>query len=130
MLRRFAVVSFLLLTTMVGSPRIHAQSAASLDVAALTLRPDDIGQPGWVHLGAFVQSLEAEAADVAAYRGGGLSADTVAAQMRSVGWQRAYVAVLGAPSSVNPNSPSQLIRSYITEYTDATGATAGFAYLE
>src|SRR5687767_6613124 len=99
MLRRLAVMSFLLLATLLVSPFTYAQPAAPLDVAALTLRPDDIGQPGWVHLGAFIQSLDAEAADVAGYRGVALSANDVAAQMQSFGWRRSYVAVLGAAST-------------------------------
>jgi hypothetical protein len=128
--RSAMLVLLLLLTTLSRSPLVPAQAPARLDAAAATLRPEDIGQPGWVHLGAFVQTLDAVAADVADYRGGSLTPEMVTEQLRAVGWQQSYIAVLGEPSATDPTAPSQIVRSYITEYADAARATAGFAFLE
>lgn len=114
-----------------GTSQVGLQfEAGVLDLAALTLRPEDIEASGWVHVGAFVQPLVAEAADVAGYRGRGLSGSTVADELRAVGWVRKYVAVLGLASSVDPATTTRLVRSYVTEYADAAGAASGFAYLE
>jgi len=118
----------LLLSASIGSAVTHAQREQALDVAALTLRPADISQPGWGHLGAFVQSLEAEAEDVASYRG--VASNEVGERLRSIGWIRSYVTVLGLTGADGSSAPRPLIRSYVTEYSDATGAAAGFAYLE
>jgi hypothetical protein len=129
---RRVVVVLLVMSVAAGSlPRlVGAQGKTPLDLAALVLRPDDMGSPGWVHLGAFVQSLEAEAADVAGYRGRGLAADEVAGRLRAIGWQREYVAVLGLPSEADDTVQTRIVRSYITEYGDVAGAAAGFVYLE
>jgi hypothetical protein len=130
-IRRVVVVLLVLSVTAGSLPRMAgAQGQAPLDLAALVLRPSDVGSPGWVHLGAFVQSLEAEAADVAGYRGRGLAADEVAGRLRTIGWQREYVAVLGLPSKADAGVQSRIVRSYITEYGDAAAAASGFAYLE
>jgi hypothetical protein len=104
--------------------------APGLDIAAMTLRPDDVGQPGWVHDGAFVERLDSEARNQAAYLGRGISAESVAAKLSAMGWGRMYVDTLIVPSPATPNAPAQRIRSYITEYASAEGAAAGFAYLE
>ena len=100
------------------------------DFAALALGPSDIGLPGFVHVGAFYESLAAEAADVAAYRGRGLAPETVAATLGQAGWNRKYVAVLGLPGQSNPGQLTRIVRSYVTAYADPSGAAAGFAYLE
>jgi hypothetical protein len=107
-----------------------AAIAPGLDVAAMTLRPGDVGQPGWVHDGAFVERLDSEARNEAAYLGRGTSAESVAAKLSAMGWGRMYVDTLIVPSPATPNAPAQRIRSYITEYASAEGAAAGFAYLE
>jgi hypothetical protein len=131
LVHRVVLVVFALSIVAGSSPRAGgAQSTAPLDLAALALRPGDVGAQDWVHLGAFVQSIGAEAADVAAYRGRGLSEDEVAGRLRAIGWQREYVAVLGLPSEFDASMPSRIVRSYITEYGDAEGAAAGFGYLE
>src|SRR5687768_14442682 len=75
-----------------GAPRAAAQRDTVIDLAALTLRPADVGQPGFVHVGAFLQPLAAEAADVAAYRGAGLDAEEIAARLAAANWRRQYVA--------------------------------------
>jgi hypothetical protein len=107
-----------------------ATIAPGLDVAALTLRPADVGQAGWVHDGAFVERLDSEASNQAAYLGRGTSAASVASKLAAMGWRRMYVDTLIVPSPATPNAPAQRIRSYITEYASAEGAAAGFAYLE
>lgn len=106
------------------------QGKPPLDLAATALRPSDIGEPGWVHLGAFVQSLEAEAANFAVYKGHGLSREEVAGHLRAFGWRREYVSVLGLPSEADASVPSRIVRSYVVEFGDAGGAAAGLVYLQ
>jgi hypothetical protein len=106
------------------------QGEVPLDLAATALRPGDIGELGWVHLGAFVQSLEAAAANFASYKGHGLAKEEVAGRLRAFGWQREYVSALGLPSKAAASVPSRIVRSYVIEYGDAGGAAAGFVYLE
>ena len=104
--------------------------SASLDLAALTLRPADLDEPGWVHDGAFVQPLAAQARDHAAYLGSETTADLVASVLTDAGWERQYVCLLSRASERDPARPAARVRSYITRYASPEGASAGFAYLE
>ncbi len=108
----------------------QAQAAPAIDAAALTLRPGDVPHPGWVHDGAFVEQLDREAANQAAYLGRGTTASAVAQQLTAFGWRRMYVDVLILPSDASAAAPLERIRSSVTDYATAEGAAAGFAYLE
>lgn len=121
----------LLVAPRSGAPRAMAQGAQPrLDLAALTLVPADVPGPGWVHEGAFVEDQAAEARNIAAYRGGGVTSQQVATKMRSFEWQRKYVNVLTRPAGSDPANSVVEARSYVTEYATAEGAAAGFTYLE
>ncbi len=100
------------------------------DLPALTIRPTDLDQSGWLHQGAFVHSVADAARDRADYIGQGADSDEVAERLTSIGWQREYVSFLSHPSKADPSQPDQVIRSYVTEYTNADGARAGFEFLE
>ncbi|MGI8475016.1 MAG: hypothetical protein ACR2OO_01370 [Thermomicrobiales bacterium] len=106
------------------------RQSSGWDAAAVTLRPGDVAQPGWVHDGAFVERLDSEARNQAAYLGRGTSAESVAVKLTAMGWQRMHVDELTLPSASSPAYPAQRIRSYVTEYSTADGAAAGFTYLE
>jgi hypothetical protein len=122
------LVATLLATLSFFSP-ISAQAPAP-DLAALTIRPTDLDQPGWTHQGAYVHSLTDQARDRADYVGQGTDEDEVAEQLTEIGWQREYISFLSLPSHADSTRPDQIVRSYITEYTDSSGAAAGFDYLE
>jgi hypothetical protein len=107
-----------------------AAQAPAPDLPALTIRPADLDEPGWFHQGAYVHSLKDQARDWADYVGQGTDEDEVSERLTEIGWQREYISFLSLPSRADPARPDQIIRSYITEYTDANGAAAGFDYLE
>ena len=98
-----------------------------LDLAALTLRPSDLDEPGWVHEGAFVQPLAAQARGHADYLGSGTTAEEVASALAGAGWERQYVSIL---SRASQGGPADRVRSYVTRYASPEGAAAGFDYLE
>src|SRR5215218_6274823 len=130
------VVSFLLLFTVVAVlsslanvASIQDSAPPGLDLAALTLRPGDVAEPGWKHAGAFMEDLASEAEIAASYRGDGSTAEDASEQLVAFGWRRMYVDVLDGPTGANA-APNRRIRSYITEYASAEGAAAGFLYLE
>lgn len=100
------------------------------DLAALTLRPSDLGEPGWAHEGAFVQPLADQARDHADYLGPEATSDEVLTVLTDAGWERQYVSIMSRAPSSDPAEPSARIRSYVTRYASPGGAAAGFAYLE
>jgi hypothetical protein len=102
----------------------------AVDFAALTIRPGDLEEPGWVHEGAFIEQVEGEAAGYAAYLGGGGPVEPVIEAMTAMGWRRKYVHSLALPSPASPGLPPQRIRSYVTEYATPEGAADGFAMFE
>lgn len=102
-------------------------SAATVDLAALTLRPGDLPAAGWRHEGAFMEDL-ASAADIVADYQSGATTDEVAERLASLGWRRMYLSMLGL--AIDDAAPAQRARSYVTEYDSVDGATAGFAFLE
>jgi hypothetical protein len=128
MLRFHWFVVALLATLSLVNP-VSAQSPAP-DLPALTIRPADLDQPGWLHQGAYIHSLTDQARDRADYVGQGTDEDAVAERLNEIGWQREYISFLTLPSRADPARPDEIIRSYITEYADSDGAAAGFDYLE
>jgi hypothetical protein len=108
-----------------------AQSPGStVDLPALTIRPTDLDQPGWLHQGAYVHAVTDQARNQANYVGRGTDEDEVREQLTAVGWQQQYVSYLSLPSVEDPAKPQQIIRTYVTQYVDPDGAAAGFTYLE
>jgi hypothetical protein len=100
----------------------------SLDLAALTLRPGDLAGSGWTHDGAFMESPRGLADGFAAYWGHGTSPADVQQRLAAIGWKRMYIGELSLSGS--GSVPEQRVRSYVTQYANADGAAAGFAYLE
>ena len=98
-----------------------------LDLAAMTLRPSDLDEPGWVHEGAFIQPLAAQARGHADYLGSGTTAEEVTTVLADAGWERQYVSIL---SRASQGGPADRVRSYVTRYASPEGAAAGFEYLE
>lgn len=116
-----------------GSVAMGARQAPldpGLDLAAVTIRPGDLEEPGWVHEGAFIEQLAGEAAGYAAYLGGGESVEAVIETLSVMGWERKYVHSLALPSPASSGLPPQRIRSYVTEYATPEGAAEGFAFFE
>src|SRR5690242_3596837 len=124
---RWLVAGLIAALSLVGLA--SAQSPAP-DLPALTIKPSDLDQDGWLHQGAYVHSINDAARDRADYIGQGADTDEVVERLTNIGWQREYVSFLSHPSKADPSTPDQIIRSYITEYGDVDGARAGFAYLE
>ena len=120
----------LLLMAVLATPASAQSPPPAPDLPALTIRPTDLDQSGWLHQGAFVHSVADAARDRADYIGQGADSDEVAERLTSIGWQREYVSFLSHPSKADPSQPDQVIRSYVTEYTNADGARAGFEFLE
>lgn len=119
--------------TGIGNPMpvtVAQADEPALDLPAVTIRPGDLDEPGWVHRGAYVHGITDQARDQADYIGRGTDESEVRDRLATMGWQRQYVSYLSLPSEADPSRPQQLIRSYVTEYADAAGAAAGFTYLE
>jgi hypothetical protein len=124
---RWLAAALIAVLSLVGPASAQSPSP---DLPALTIKPSDLDQDGWLHQGAYVHSINDAARDRADYVGQGADTDEVVERLTSIGWQREYVSFLSHPSKSDPSTPDQIIRSYITEYDDVDGATAGFAYLE
>ena len=103
---------------------------AGTDLAAQTLRPEDVPASGWTHDGAFYDDVRAVAAVQAQYAGEDVNADDFEATLLNAGWYRSYSSAMSLPSSADSSRPTQRIRSYITEYVDSAGAAEGFSILE
>lgn len=138
--QRLPVIVLALLVSLAGATGAADGTAAGMamqsagepdrDLAALTIRPGDLEEPGWVHEGAFFEQLAGEAAGYAAYLGGGGPVEPVIETMTAMGWQRKYIHSIALPSPASPGLPPQRIRSYITEYATPDGAADGFAHFE
>ena len=128
------MVAILVLTAGLAaiSPATSAQVACAdrLDLAALTLSPDDSPLTAFAHLGAFDESLEAEALIMASYLGFTHSPTEMRDFLTEQGWQRKYLARLGQPSQSAPDRTTTVVTSYITEYCDRAGASQAFLVLE
>lgn len=116
-----------------------AQSATPIpglpraDIAAMTLVPGDLPDPGYGLEGGTRLTLAEEAAGVVAYRGGESVAGTVAAfqeRLSAVGWLERYTSALALPNRDDPTIVDRRIVTYVTLYTDLTGAAEGFGLLE
>jgi hypothetical protein len=126
-----AAVAFSQITSASLAPSVGAQSSGQvLDLPAMTIRPTDLDDPDWVHQGAYIHAISDQARDHANYIGRGTDEAEVRDRLTAIGWQQQYVSYLSLPSKADPAKPQQVIRSYVTEYANADGAIAGFAYLE
>lgn len=100
------------------------------DLAALALRPADLPKAGWLHEGAFVQSLSDQVQDHADYLGSDVAAADIERVLVSAGWRREYVSMLSRETGATSEGPVQRLRSYVTSYASTEGAARGFSYLE
>ena len=99
----------------------------------MTLVPGDLPDGGYGLESGTRLSLTDEATGAVNYRGGESVASTVAdypKRLSVAGWLERYSSALAMP---NPNDPllvDRRIVTYVTLYTDQTGASDGFALLE
>jgi hypothetical protein len=140
---RRPLVSFLvaalvvaLILPSVRSARVSAQEAAEPalpDLAAMTLLPADLPEPGFLLEGGRRVSLEDEAAGAAAYRGQTATPEAatgLSEALTAAGWRVRYRTSLALPSADNPDLVAIRVISYATFYDTPEGAAAGFALLE
>jgi hypothetical protein len=108
----------------------QTQSTASsmVDPAAVVLTPADIGEAGYYHDGAFLESVEDIAVNLATYRGG--APGDIQDALQDAGWARKYVSILRQPTAPNAGTFKQATMTYITEFRDAAGAAKGFDITE
>lgn len=143
--RRRTLTFLLILLVGLGTivPSLHqpaiaqdATPAANLprpDIAAMTLIPADLPQPGYGLESGNRLTIEEEARSAVAYRGGERAVEDVAdfaVQLRNAGWRERYVTVLALPAAADPGRVERRIVSYVTLYADARGAEQGFALME
>ncbi len=116
-----------------------AQSATPIpnlprpDIAAMTLAPGDLPEPGYGLESGSRLTLTDEATGAVSYRGGESVAGTVAdfeARLSVVGWLERYTSALALPNANDPMLVDRRIVTYVTLYTDQTGAAEGFGLLE
>jgi hypothetical protein len=129
-----AVCALILLGGFAGTPASGARAqepipAGVRDLAALSLRPNDVPEAGWRHEGAFYEDIGSAAEITAGYLGESAEPEDVESDLRAFGWVRMYVGLLAQPT-VNGSPPPLRIRTAITEFETEAGAAAGFAYLE
>jgi hypothetical protein len=108
----------------------QAQSSVSptIDPAALVLSPADIDEAGYYHDGAFLESLEDVAVNLATYRGG--APGDIQDALQEAGWARKYVSILRQPTAPSASTFRQTVMCYITEFHDPAGAAKGFDITE
>jgi hypothetical protein len=120
---------------MVGSVTPSVMGAQSermdeIDLPAIALSPLDPELEDYLHVGAFFESLDGEAAVIANYRGRGLEEATVAEMLARLGWVEKYVATLNLPHPANEALLQRQVRSYVTRFASAEQAQEAFVYLE
>jgi hypothetical protein len=130
------IAALTLVATAVLPRSLAAQEGAEPalpDLAAMTLLPADLPEPGFVLEGGRRVSPDDEAASAAAYRDQlatpeattGLSEALLAA-----GYRARYVNSLALPSSEVSALVAVRVLSYVTYYDTPEGAAAGFSLLE
>jgi hypothetical protein len=112
--------------------RLGAQeaSATSIDLAAIVLTPWDEGLDGYLHAGAFDESLVDEARIAAAYRGSPDEEDVFAGLLESAGFVRKHLASLHRLSAAETPQVESIVRSYVTSFHSPAGAQTAFVALE
>ena len=105
---------------------------ASLDLAAITLVPDDLPDDGYVLVGGRTVDAAAEADLATQYRRGGTAEDIAAFQdpLEDAGFERRYIASLVLPAADDPTQIDARVSSYVATYATSDGAADGFALLE
>jgi hypothetical protein len=104
--------------------------AASIDLAAMVLSPLDEGLDGYLHAGAFDESLADEARIAAAYRGSPDEEDIFAGLLESAGFVRKHLASLHKLGAAETPQVESIVRSYVTSFHSAAGAQTAFVALE
>lgn len=147
MVRKSATILFLLALGLFASSSTLAQSATpmatphpaeAVDLAALTLRPDDLEAVGLTNFGlANISSLrDAETEAIVDSAGDPLAAADLLNLYRLAGFQRRYVASLLNPKVPLERLPSGLVAgedrvvAAISEYQTESGAELAFSVLE
>ena len=128
------LVAVLLLAALPGGQRVGAgqrSASAPLDLAAMTLVPSDLPEPGFALAGAQEMSLTDEADRLERARGDWRSegAGRLGEALAAAGWQRRYESRLAAPDAQAPGQVGATVVSAVTAYADAAGAATGFALL-
>lgn len=138
-LQRLAIVLVILGLTVGMTLSATAQSATPIpnlprpDIAAMTLVPGDLPESGYGLESGTRLSLTDEATGVVNYRGGESVAGTAtdfAQRLSVVGWLERYTSALALPNASDPLLVDRRIVTYVTLYTDQTGAAEGFGLLE
>lgn len=126
------LVAIILFSVLFWSHSVVAQDAQpeSYDLAGMVLSPVDSPVEGFLHDGAFDESLSAEAMIMSSYLGFPMTEPEMETFLQTNGWLRKYQNRLILPSEQNPGRPIQFIQSYITEYQSAAGAETVFSVLE
>ena len=85
----FVVVLTIALSMSSDATRIETTAAQTqtgpVDLAAITIRPSDPSQAGWLHQGAYVPSVQAQARAFSDYFGRGTAQDEVAERLTGMG---------------------------------------------
>ncbi len=138
-LQRVAICLVVLGLGFRTTPSGAAQSATPIpslprpDIAAMTLAPGDLPDGGYGLESGNRLTLNDEATSAINYRGGESVAGPVAtfAERLSVaGWLERYTSALALANANDPLLVDRRIVTYVTLYTDQTGAADGFALLE
>ena len=102
--------------------------AVSYDLPAMMLKADEFPVSGLAQLRGRLIGPEQQAAVLVDTLG--LDPEDAIEQLDEYRWRGAYLGEFGIPSKVNDGQVSVNAQSYVTEYRDEEGASAGFALLE
>jgi hypothetical protein len=106
-----------------GAPVSAQDAAAPLDLAAMTLTPADLNEPGFQIGDGRTQTLEDR---ISAQVAEGADPADVRAFLEDVGWERGYRARLGRPTTPDGDVLDALVVSSVVEFATERGARVGF----
>ena len=117
-------------TAQDATPAASPTAGQPLDLAAMALTPDDVDIPGLGSWSSQALTLDQEVASRAEYDQ--KDPAVVRESLVAAGWQRQYQSILAAPEVYGTESSvlAQFVLSYVREFADAEGASAGLAFLE
>jgi len=120
------------LRTFGPQPAVVQQAPpVSLDLAAMTLTPPDLPEPGFALAGAEQVALTDQAVDLARDRGEWTraAATSLVTKLAAAGWRAHYESRLALPQERAPGQIAATVSSAITEYGSPAGAAAAFVLL-
>ncbi|HEY7030586.1 MAG TPA: hypothetical protein VH482_04615 [Thermomicrobiales bacterium] len=113
------------------SPGATPVPADTLDLPAMSLEPSDLDQAGLADLGITYggfATLDFAARGYAEVRGGDTpkNVDRYSGLLGDAGWQTSHVNYFASPNPDQPGEFTQRLRTAVTQYADADGATRAF----